>query len=149
MSLGVSIVTTTWAKQPFLRGQAFDEWLFNVGALSGNVLAIDAPAHYNAFVTAANTASQPWIVANSSSSATLSFSFDTPIGAAPADQCGRVVFSDMHVGQGADYAGGNRITPGGCANTELRPQEKALEFVLFDLSSCVTPGNTPQEPPAY
>ena len=149
MSLGVSIVTTTWANQPFPRGEAFSEWLYGVGALAGDVLAIDAPAHYNAYVTAANTASQPWIVATTRSSATLSFSFDTPLGAAPADRCGRVVFSDMHVGPGArDYAGGpGKITPTGCATNDLRPQEKALEFILFDLSSCVTPGNTPHEPP--
>jgi hypothetical protein len=148
MSLGVSIVTTTWANQPFPRGQAFSEWLFNVDALAGNVLAVDAPPHYNAYVTAANTASQPWLVANNGSNATMNFSFDTPIGAAPADQCGRVVFSDMHVGQWADYAGtAGRITPAGCVNAELRPQEKALEFALFDLASCVTPGNIPQDPP--
>jgi hypothetical protein len=147
MSLGTSIVTTTWDNRPFPRGQAFYEWLYNVGALAGNELALDSPPRYNAYVTAANTASQPWIVANNSSSATLSFSFDTPLGAAPADRCGRVVFSDTHVGV-ADYAGGPaKITPTGCAASDLRPQEKALEFVLFDLASCVTPGNAPQEPP--
>jgi hypothetical protein len=147
-SLGASIVTTTWADQTFSRGQAFFEWLFTVNALAGNELPLDSPPRYNAYVTAANTASQPWIVENNRSGATLNFSFDTPLGAAPADRCGRVVFSDTHVGAAGDYAGKDRkITPSGCAANELRPQEKALEFILFDLSSCVTPGNAPPEPP--
>ncbi len=103
-------------------------------------------------MTAANAGSQPWIVVDKSSPAsspTLDFSFDTPLGAPPRDQCGRVVFSDMHVGPAAgDYgSGSSKITPAGCATKDLSPQEKALEFVLFDLSSCVTPGNaTPQAP---
>jgi hypothetical protein len=149
MSFGASIVTTTWANQPFPRGQAFYEWLATVNALTGSELPIDSPPSYNAYVTAANTTSQPWIVANNRSSATLAFSFDTPLGAAPADRCGRVVFADMHVGWDArDYTvGTGKITPEGCATNDLRPQEKALEFLLFDLSSCVTPGNALQDPP--
>src|SRR5262249_37550208 len=98
LSFRASTGTTTRAHQAFPRGQAFNEWLATVNALTGIELPIDSPPSNNAYVTAANTASQPWIVANNKSAATLALSFDTPLGAAPADRCGRVVFADMHVG---------------------------------------------------
>jgi hypothetical protein len=151
-SFVAGIATTTWGNQLFPRGEAFYEWLSNVGALAGGGLPLESPPSYNAYVTAANAASQPWIVADknpASPSPTLAFSFDTPLGAAPADQCGRVVFSDMHVGlKAGDYDGPpGKITPAGCATKELSPQEKAVEFILFDLASCVTPvGASPQAP---
>ena len=50
-------------------------------------------------------------------------------------QCGRVVFSDFHVENaqldaGAPFPPSARVAP-------LTPQEKVLEFMLFDLASCV------------
>jgi hypothetical protein len=105
------------------------------------------------------------------SATTMYFSFDTPIDA-PAkanggtpQYCGRAVFSGLHVG-GASYDGvncsagthtggggsgdcnTNHVAPAppptGCdTGHPLSPQEKALEFMLFDLSACVIPENVP------
>jgi hypothetical protein len=148
-NITASIITTLPGGGPFAKGQALEQWLTNVGALSGGRLSITAARH-NADVTAAHTSSQAWIKAESGKSvgATEYFTFNTPVGTAPADQCGRVVYSDLHVGAASgDYGGLSTTTPDGCSTADLSAQEKALEFMLFDLSSCVTPDNQPPPPP--
>ncbi len=146
-TVSTSIVTTLPGGAPFPKGQALKDWLGNVGALQGGKLTVQEARH-NATVSAANAASQAWIVADTGP--TQYFSFDTPLAAAPDKQCGRVVFSDLHVGGASgDYGGSPKgaTTPSGCASADLSPQEKALEFMLFDLSSCVTPKGEPPKPP--
>ena len=147
----------------FTRGQALHDFLKNVNALGpanavanpadgtgADELNIQSPRH-NADVSAANTPSQVWMSAdtnNSAPNATEYFSFDTPVGGtgdAGAPYCGRVVFSDLHVGgasgdYGGNISGGNK-TPAGCTVAKLSPQERALEFMLFDLSSCPSTGS--------
>lgn len=142
------IVISRWDGTPFPRGQALHDWLLNVKALQNDQLPILAGRH-NADVTVLNTPSQPWITVGGSPTQAQDFSFDTPLAVPAEQQCGRVVFTDMHVGAAtADYGGTNQGTaPDDCVVADLSPQEKALEFNLFDLSSCVTPNNTPQQPP--
>jgi hypothetical protein len=69
------------------------------------------------------------------------FSFDAPIGAASSSQCGQMVFTDLHVssGTGGDSSSAGTPFPNGCTATSLSPQEKALIFLLFDLTNCLTP----------
>ncbi len=79
--------------------------------------------------------------------------FNTPLEAPAAAQCGRVVFTDVHVGTGGGAANppaGNKLPfPTDCSTSlTMSPQEKALEFMFFDLSSCVQVDTlTPQMPP--
>jgi len=145
-NIGANIVTT------FPKGMALAQWLQSNNALVNGELPIEMARH-NADVASANTPSQAWITADQfarSRGATQYFSFNTPTDAASkADgpgYCGRVVFSDLHVGA-ASHDMPAMPVPTSCADVDLSPQEKALEFMLFDLSSCVIPDNKPPLPP--
>jgi hypothetical protein len=72
------------------------------------------------------------------------YSFNTPVGASADNQCGRVVFSDLHI----ENTGGsfNVVFPNECAAGPMTAQEKLLEFMLFDLTSCVAPDEPPPPP---
>jgi hypothetical protein len=145
---GLLDTTVNGTSAPFAKGVAFDQWLTTVGALGqAGVPASELPIYssrFNAVVGPANKPSQPWITADMSSGSagsTMLFTFDTPVSLSPGPAttyCGRAAFTDLHVG-------GNPTTldtnppPGGCMITDLSPQEKALEFLLFDLSGCVVP----------
>jgi hypothetical protein len=157
------VVTTLWSGSAFPEGVALQQWLGNVKALGNGQLPIFFGRH-NADVGPGNTPSQPWISLDKSVTpapgGTEYFSVDMPIGQ-PAP-CGRVVYSDLHVSGGPntnapgvppDYPmatmpmhnhgmGNNApagVVPSGCASHPLTPQEKALEFMIFDLSSCLIP----------
>ncbi|MGD0677535.1 MAG: hypothetical protein ABSC94_19110 [Polyangiaceae bacterium] len=149
----------------FPEGAALGTWLGDVGALTNGQLPIwFARNNVSALVQPPST---EWIhlgpSVTAAPSATQYFSVDTPIGAGATGICGRIVYSDLHVSGGpntnapgvpADYAGATRggggtTVPSGCAMHALTPQEDALEFMLFDLSSClVSVGSQPMAPPA-
>jgi hypothetical protein len=150
------VQTTLPNGKAFPEGQALQTWLEDVGAAKNGQLSIEIARH-DALVGTSNV-STPWIQASDNSSSQY-FSWDMPFNAPVNDAgvpqyCGRVVFSDLHVsgsnaGGGIDYANGNMSVPGGCASTAaLQPDEDALEFILFDLSSCITPVGFPPKPPA-
>jgi hypothetical protein len=150
---GVLDLTLNNSTQPFPKGVSLQKWLTNVNALGKNgvpagELSIYQP-RFNSTVAATNAPSQSWITSDASgmSGATMYLSFDTPVNAAITPEgtpayCGRAVFSDLHVA-GDPATSDNPPPPDGCANTALSPQEKALEFMLFDLSSCVVSDTVP------
>ncbi|MDB4944390.1 MAG: Tryptophan synthase alpha chain [Labilithrix sp.] len=138
---GAAVVGTTYdVEQSFPKGAAFAKWLVNVGASQVRG-AIDL-ANVTYSVGATRVGAQPWI--RRGAQAVRFFSFNTPLGAAPEAQCGRVVFGDLHVS-----AKGGGDLPLACPvlGTELTPEQLALEFLLFDALSCVRDDREAPTPP--
>lgn len=132
----------------FAKGQAMHDWLAQPGvdALTNDQLPI-IEARDNASAADSTTATE-WIqltnARENNENAVEYLSFNTPIPAADDQKCGRVVYSDLHV-SAADTSG--PPWPTGCVAGDLSPQEKALEFMLFDLSSCIQSDKIPPAPP--
>lgn len=127
----------------FPKGQAFDTWLGIVNALSApGQIAIHVPRHDAVSVVAP---AQRWIYSTAPASL-QHYTFNTPVGVPDDKQCGRVVFSDFHV-TGNNGNSGGKPFPTECDNGPLTPQEKVLEFMLFDLASCIQKDTTPPSPP--
>jgi len=133
----------------FPKGKALSEWLVNVGA-SSVPSRIDLTGTQYTVVRETPEYAQRWI-ATSSPETVQYLSANTPLGAAPADQCGRVILSDIHVtgseSEGRDVSSDELAFPEGCTTTDLSPQEKVLAYMLFDISGCVVPDNQPPAPP--
>jgi hypothetical protein len=129
--------------QSFPKGQALAEWLVNVGgSMTLGSIRIQAP---QATVRTVNRA-QRWIY-NDAWQAVQYMTQNTPMEVAEEQQCGRLVLSDIHVSSG-DTSSPDDPYPDGCTTTDLTPEEKALVFMLFDLSACVTTDRKPPPPPA-
>jgi hypothetical protein len=146
----------------FPKGAALADWLVNVGATPtrGQLQISDARASVRTVIPP----TQDWISipmnsADNDNPALQYMTFNTPVGAPPEQQCGRVVDTDLHIGaavgtgnmtQGGDTSDPETPYPGGCRDTPMSPQIKALEFIFFDLAACVQPDfdePIPPEPP--
>jgi hypothetical protein len=125
----------------FPKGMALADWLFFVDGSSplGTFDIVDGRNHA---VTVSTMLARLWV---SYMMRPIYFSFNAPIGAPEDMQCGRMVFSDIHVSAGA--GGPNGAFPSTCNNNPLTEQEKVLLFMLFDLSSCIIPDDDPPCPP--
>jgi len=138
--------------QSFPKGAAFAEWLVNVGA-SADAGMLPIRESRRDVVAANPPISTAWMsgqyVRNSTTYRSVPhLTFNTPVNPAQqadggtAPQCGRVVFSDFHVSVAA-RADPNAPFPDECKVEPLSPQEKALVFMLYDLSSCIQKDDAP------
>ena len=125
----------------FPKGASFADWLVNVNAspTPGKITLTDVTNS----LTSVNAPAQSWI--QKDKNAVRYFSSNAPTGAAAEDQCGRAVYSDLHL---MGMSAGGATFPNGCPSPGgLSAQQKALEFMFFDLSGCVQADDTPPEPP--
>ncbi len=136
----------------FPKAVAMNEWLTKQNALAAGKLPIYDARHdidgVNAtglsWITAPHSSTLPGTTANPVQYMT----FNTPVGAAEDKVCGRVVISDIHVAaQAGNPDNPAAVFPDGCVSTDLTAQQKALEFMLFDLSSCVQKDDAAIQPP--
>ncbi len=140
-STDVSVDTT------FAKGVAFGEWLDEVKATTAPKSGIVKMTALKTSVTqipgvgGTVDTSRRWLY---TPGAPKFYSFNTPIGTKPADQCGRGVFTDIHVSSG-DTPGGT--FPANCTTSGYTAQEKALLFLMMDLASCIQDDNKPPAPP--
>jgi hypothetical protein len=107
----------------FPKGETLADWMFEFGGspVHGQV-HINDKRHTLGSID--DNLAQRWLWMGNQSIQYMSF--NAPVGADPEQQCGRFVFSDMHVSSG-------------CNNTDLTPQEMVLIYMLFDIASCVEP----------
>jgi len=141
---------STTVDQTFLKGASFAQWLVNVGSSTNpGTLDLRESRHDLLFT---DGGSQRWLYTNIPSGicptqpqpAVLHMTFNTPLNPPPlpdggtGNQCGRVVYSDFHV---SASAAGTGTFPGACIPGPLTAQEKALLFMLLDVSSCVQSDN--------
>src|SRR3569623_1584562 len=117
------------------KGGSFATWMLNVG---GSTVRDQIPIQSGTGRSTCNqvdpTKGERWTTVMGQGNTTQNFQFTTPNEVDEGSRCGKVVFSDMHVSGGP----GSGAYPGECgASLTLSPQEKALAFMLFDLSSCV------------
>jgi hypothetical protein len=134
------------------KGMAFEQWLQIVGAsVAGSGTVSLDPVFHNSDGVIAPT--QQWLYWGTATP--IHFTFNTPVGAASANQCGRAVFSDWHadnlgfagsyphcpytLSKVAPYYSHGLTFPAECDSNPMTPQEAILEFMLFDLTACVQP----------
>ncbi len=141
----------------FPKGDAFAHWLVNVNA-STTLGKIQLEQSRYDLSKANKPPSQSWMTTKdygttgATPKSVQHITFNTPINAALDDagqplQCGKVVFSDFHVTTDAIDDSLGSTFPKICKNDDYTPQEKALAFMIFDLSSCIQNDDKPPTPP--
>ena len=116
------------------KGPAFASWMQAVGGSTSNGLLSITEQRLTCNAIDATKAERWLYLQNTNELQT--FQFTTPNEIAAEERCGKVVFSDMHVASGSSSSSSTPF-PQGCNAGPLTAQEKALAFMLFDISSCV------------
>jgi hypothetical protein len=151
----LNVSTVVPPSPPAPRSESFAKWLNFIGALSNSAptvpanpqVAISQPRHD---ATAVANGSVDWIDGTDQrmnsrnfdgggSSLVEHFTFNTPVG--QPSQCGHDIFSDFHVLNSGNGTNGQTF-PNEC-DQNFSPQEKILEFMIWDLASCVPPPPSP------
>jgi hypothetical protein len=117
----------------FTAGQTLSTWLQDVGAsTTAGQIGISTLKHDLNGVIAPT---QSWLTLNTTGNPVMQFVFDTPIAptGTTVNQCGRVLYNEYHVENGSSSP--TEAFPAECSSgTTMSPQEKLLEYMLFELS---------------
>ncbi len=127
----------------FTDGSTLADWLQLIGAsTTKGQMSISAVKHDMNGVIAPT---QSWLTLNDAAhnNPVMQLTFNTPIGA--QNQCGRVLFNEYHVEDPGTAITTNVTFPNECSNGAMTPQEKLLEFSLFNLTGS---GGVPTLTPA-
>jgi hypothetical protein len=117
----------------FTAGQTLQTWLQNLtppilpGQMQLNTLKHD--------LNGVIPPTQSWLTLNTNGNPVMQFVFDTPIAtvANPTpNQCGRVLYNEYHVENGSSAP--TKLFPTECTTGAMTPQEKLLEYMLFELT---------------
>ncbi|MDF3065478.1 MAG: Tryptophan synthase alpha chain [Polyangiaceae bacterium] len=138
--------------QTFPKGEAMAKWLVNVGAsTTQGTLNVVGPRDDIQMVNPMS--SREWITLDNPNypqapKVVEYMSFNTPLGVPEGEACGRTIFTGLHVSSNVE----DRVVqppgfPRECEATELSAQEKAVAFMLFDLSACIQNDSEPPKPP--
>ncbi len=138
--------------QTFPKGEALAKWLVNVNAsTTQGTLNVIGPR--DEIQTVNPNVSREWITVDNPNFPAAPkvveyMSFNAPIGVPEAEACGRAVFTGLHVSNSVeDRVVQPRGFPLECGATELTAQEKAVAFMLFDLSACIQNDDEAPKPP--
>ena len=126
---GVATISTG-----FNDGATLAQWLLNAGASTayGQVQLSTLRNDIKDVIPP----TQSWATMNSDD-AIMQITFNAPVGAPAANQCGRVLYNEYHVYNSSSIGG---KFPTECTGSgKMTAQEEMLEYALFDLSSFVTP----------
>ncbi len=121
----------------FSAGNTLSQWLQLIGASTtqGQIAVSTLRKDLNGVIAP----TQAWLTLNNATygNPVMQFVFDTPIGST-ANQCGRVLFNEYHVENPVTSPAGDAF-PSECLSggvtPPMTPQEKLLEYSLFELTS--------------